>query len=135
MFHLRRSSRAVSRLYSGILDDIGLDSGHFSALMIISRLGPLSISDVANRMGLERTTMSRNLKSLSKQQLIKIGDSGHGRTRQVELTEKGNKVLLEAIPRWEASQSRLRKLIGEEDMEALNTLLARVYAVTQADSK
>ncbi len=135
LFHLRRSSRVVSKLYSGVLAHIGLDSSHFSALMIISRLGPLSISEIANRMGLERTTMSRNLKPLAKLHLIKISDLGHGRTRQVEITKKGKQVLTEAIPRWEVAQSKLERLIGKKDMETLITLLARIYEMNQADVK
>jgi len=135
MFHLRRSTRVVSKLYSGILADIGLESTHFSALMIISRLGPLSISDIAKKMGLERTSMSRNLKPIARKHLIDISDSGHGRARQVEITKKGREALAEAIPQWEAAQANLRSLIGDEDTDTLITLLIRIYAMTAMDTE
>ncbi len=134
MFHMRRASRAAGKLYADILDHAGLDSSQFSVLNTIARFGPISISEIANRLGLDRTTMSRNLIPLEKKGLIEMSDASKGRARYIELSAAGHEVIAEAIPRWQKAQAEFRNLLGDEDMETLIALMNRVYDATSAKS-
>ena len=127
LFHLRRAYRVAGKLYSDVLDHADLDSSHFGILTTIAKNGPLSISDLANRVGLDRTTMSRNLKPLEQKRLVKIANASKGRARFIEITASGERVIKEALPHWRKAQKDFRTLIGDKDMNELINILDRVY--------
>lgn len=130
LFHIRRASRAAGKFYADILEHAGLESSQFSVLTTISQNGPISISDIANRMGLDRTTMSRNLKPLEKKKLVKSSTQRDGRARLIEITQSGKAAIAEAIPRWKNAQAEFRSILGDEDMDQLILLMNRVYEAT-----
>uniref|UniRef100_UPI000471FC68 MarR family winged helix-turn-helix transcriptional regulator n=1 Tax=Paenibacillus zanthoxyli TaxID=369399 RepID=UPI000471FC68 len=65
--NLRRASLAITELYDRYLAPSGLNNSQFSLLRHIDRMGPASVSDVALKMRLDRTTLVRNLKTLEQQ--------------------------------------------------------------------
>ena len=77
-------------------------------------LGPVSISNLAEVLVMDRTTLSRNLKPLERQRLIGIEPGEDQRQRIVPLTEQGEERLAHALPLWEQAQARVVKRLGEE---------------------
>jgi DNA-binding MarR family transcriptional regulator len=129
---LRRASRAASKLYAGILEHADLDPSHFGILSSIKQFGPISISELANKADLDRTTVSRNLKPLIDKKLVTLADTPKGRTRVATITEEGKHALAAAIPRWTNAQQELRELVGDKDMNTLIEILNRIYVETQS---
>ncbi|KPA90967.1 MULTISPECIES: MarR family winged helix-turn-helix transcriptional regulator [Pseudomonas] len=120
---LRRAARGVSRHYDGALDGFGINVAQYSLLCNLRRLDKPSISGLAEAMGLDRSTLGRNLRVLEGEGLVKMSEGADQRNRLVCLTETGAQRLEEAFPAWEAAQQRLAERLGEEKRAALLALL------------
>src|SRR5690242_21737079 len=61
---LRRTTRKVSSLYDDMLSSAGLTNSQYSLLVNVGREGAVSRTALAERLGMDRTTLTRNLKPL-----------------------------------------------------------------------
>jgi len=129
LFFLRSAARAVNRQYAAAMKDCGLHPNQFSLLFILDKTGPLSITELAAKMQLDRTSMSRNLQPLKKQGLIAIADEGWHRTRAVSLTAEGAAVLQKGLPLWRQAQREFVGHMGLAETAALMALLMKASAI------
>jgi DNA-binding MarR family transcriptional regulator len=72
----------------------------------------VSITGLAKFMGMDRSTLTRNLAPLEREGLIRVGVEGWRRSRTVEITKKGRSRLREALPLWEMAQQTLQQRLG-----------------------
>ncbi|AMS16706.1 MULTISPECIES: MarR family winged helix-turn-helix transcriptional regulator [Pseudomonas] len=121
--NLRRAARGVSRFYDGALDGFGINVAQYSLLSNLQRLDQPSISSLAEAMGLDRSTLGRNLRVLEGEGLVRLSEGEDQRNRIVQLTDEGQQRLLAALPAWEAAQQRLIDRLGAEKRETLLALL------------
>jgi DNA-binding MarR family transcriptional regulator len=121
--NLRRAARGVSRFYDGALDGFGINVAQYSLLSNLQRLDQPSISSLAEAMGLDRSTLGRNLRVLEGEGLVRLSEGEDQRNRIAQLTEEGRQRLLAALPAWEAAQQRLIDRLGAEKRETLLALL------------
>lgn len=121
--NLRRASRGVSRHYDGALEGFGINVAQYSLLCNLKRLDQPSISTLAEAMGLDRSTLGRNLRVLEGEGLVKLAEGADLRNRLVYLTEAGEARLMAALPAWEAAQQRLVERLGEGKRALLVGLL------------
>jgi DNA-binding MarR family transcriptional regulator len=89
----------------------------------LQRLDKPSISTLAEAMGLDRSTLGRNLRVLEGEGLLTLVEGEDMRNRIVMLTEAGTERLKAALPAWEAAQQRLIDRLGAEKRETLLRLL------------
>ena len=109
---VRMAARAVTRAYDSTLRPVGLRATQLSVLVAVAMDGAISIAALADFLGMDRTTLTRNLRPLQKQGLISVGPEGWRRSRNVEITKKGRSRLREALPLWERAQDTLREKLG-----------------------
>ncbi|MDO8271006.1 MAG: MarR family winged helix-turn-helix transcriptional regulator [Gammaproteobacteria bacterium] len=133
LFYLRRAARAVSKQYGAAMKDSDVQATQFSVLFILSKSGALSITDLANKMGLDRTSMSRNLTPLQSHGYISVSDEGMTRAREVTITEAGNKALQDLMPMWRKAQAEFAEHLGVADTALLIELLRRVATIGTKD--
>jgi DNA-binding MarR family transcriptional regulator len=98
----------------------------FSILWNIKESGPLSVTDLAKIMRLDRTTLVRTLKSLEDNKYIESSAGNDPRKRLVMVTDKGSEMLITAIPYWEKAQTQIKSLLGCEKLSGLNSLLLEI---------
>lgn len=120
---LRRASRGVTRIYDEALADVGLNAAQFSLLRYLQRLGQPSISALAEAMGLDRSTLGRNLRVVEGRGLLQLGGGSDQRSRQVALTDAGARVLEQGAPLWERAQQELALRLGADKRAELMALL------------
>ena len=125
---LKVASRAVTRAYDDALRPIGLRSGQLSLLAAAAVEEAISISELAAAMGLERTTLTRNLAPLEKEGLIAIGNEGRHRSRMVRITAEGRKRMRAALPLWRKAQDALRGKLGEGRWASIDHLAGKLTA-------
>ncbi|HEX2654292.1 MAG TPA: MarR family winged helix-turn-helix transcriptional regulator [Xanthobacteraceae bacterium] len=125
----RMAMRAVTRAYDEALRPVGLRVTQFLLLMAVAAEGIMSITALANSMGMDRTTLTRNLGPLEKEGLIHRGSEGRRRSRALEVTPTGHVLISEALPLWENAQKNLRTKLGENDWAAIHTGLDRLISV------
>ncbi|QZI72306.1 MarR family winged helix-turn-helix transcriptional regulator [Pseudomonas protegens] len=121
--NLRRAARGVSRYYDGVLDGFGINVAQYSLLNNLLRLDQPSISSLADAMGLDRSTLGRNVRVLEAAGLVRLMEGDDQRNRLVQLTEAGHERLVAALPAWEAAQQRLIDRLGAQKRETLLALL------------
>ncbi|MFN3350200.1 MarR family winged helix-turn-helix transcriptional regulator [Pseudorhodoplanes sp.] len=119
----RQASRAITRRFDRALRAQGLRITQFSMLAILHLKGPQAISELANALGVERTTLTRNLGPVERDGLIVIrDDDDDARSRVVTLTAKGRRVLIGAFPLWQTAQADLIAAIGAQAADRLRSL-------------
>jgi DNA-binding MarR family transcriptional regulator len=74
--------------------------------------------------------VTRNLKPLQRDGLVKVSTQAGSRTSTIVLTAKGEKALLRCIPLWQEAQGRFESRMGPERwatmLQHLNAVLASV---------
>ena len=111
---VRMAARAVTRAYDEALRPVGLRATQVSLLAAIAAEEALSISALAQLLGMDRSTLTRNLAPLEKEGLTRIGAEGWRRSRTLSLTAKGRQRLQAAMPLWEGVQKHLKHDLGED---------------------
>ncbi|MDR0281630.1 MAG: MarR family winged helix-turn-helix transcriptional regulator [Paucimonas sp.] len=124
--HLRRAARGVSRHYDEALQGFGINVAQFSLLRHLQRLDKPSISILADAMGLDRSTLGRNLKVLEADGLVALAEGDDLRNRVVLLTAEGAERVRIAAPAWERAQESLVETLGEEQRDELVRLLKQL---------
>ncbi|GLZ88383.1 transcriptional regulator [Metapseudomonas resinovorans] len=120
---LRRATRSVTRLYDDALEGVGVNVAQYSLLKNLARLDQPSITSLADALGLDRSTLGRNLKVLEGKGLVQLEGGEDQRNRLVSLTAAGQASLDEALRAWEQVQVQLGQRIGLEKRAALMALL------------
>jgi DNA-binding MarR family transcriptional regulator len=72
---------------------------------------------------MDRTTLTRNLAALERQDLARIASGEDRRTRVAELSAAGHRVLARAFPEWRKAQARVRRKLGAARADRLVTAL------------
>jgi DNA-binding MarR family transcriptional regulator len=123
----RMASRVVTRFYDEILRAVGLRATQLAVLVAVGNEDVMSITALAKFMGMDRSTLTRNLAPLEREGLIRVGNEGWRRSRTVEITKKGRARLRVALPFWERAQDTLRQKLGSRKwpviMADLNDLI------------
>jgi DNA-binding MarR family transcriptional regulator len=122
-FDLRRTARAVSRMYDNFLRDAGLNITQFSLLRLICVEKDLSISTLGRYMVMDRTSITRALAPLERDRLIYSRAGADKRIRIISVTNKGRKLIESAEPKWRQAQEALMDTIGEDRWRAMSTVL------------
>ena len=60
-FNLRKAARALTQTYDAALKPAGVTAPQFALLSTLAGYGPVSLSDLAAALGMDRTTLTRNL--------------------------------------------------------------------------
>jgi DNA-binding MarR family transcriptional regulator len=117
------AARAVTRAYDAALRPVGLRATQFAVLVAVATEGALSITALAESMGMDRSTLTRNLRPLAKDGLLAVGHEGWHRSRTVAITERGRARVREALPLWARAQARLQRQLGEPQWTSVHQSL------------
>ena len=118
-FNLRKATRNLTQYYDTALQPVGLRSTQFSLLANIAADEGVSISLLAEKMIMDRTTLTRNLRPLEKSEYVVMGHGVDRRMRTIALTAKGQAKLEEALPYWQEAQAFIVDHLGADRTERL----------------
>ncbi len=125
----RAASRELTRRYDEALRPAGLRTTQLSLLSRLTDEGPLPVTQLAARLGLDRTSLTRELKVLVARDLVTIERGPDRRARIVALTTAGGETLAAAWPRWEQAQADALADLGGERVTRLMHDLRAVLAL------
>ncbi|WP_424810810.1 MarR family winged helix-turn-helix transcriptional regulator [Roseococcus sp. YIM B11640] len=124
-FAARRAANLISRVYALHLSPSGLEPSQFLILNVVASHSTGSARELADRLGIERSTLTRNLARLLEGGLL-VSAPGEGRRITYRLTPAGREKLAEALPLWAAAQAavtaRLRPGVAEAARDSLDEL-------------
>ncbi|TWF52071.1 MarR family winged helix-turn-helix transcriptional regulator [Neorhizobium alkalisoli] len=121
---LRKASRKLSSYYDEALAPLGVNIGQFSLLRNINRLAPVSLTELATHVELDRSTVGRNTKVLERMNLVRHGQSEDHREAVIELSDAGKALLKKGSPLWDGVQDEIETRLGPEKTAQLQDLLA-----------
>lgn len=124
--NLRQASQTLTEFYDAALEPSGLKVTQFSVLKAARYLEPVSISALADYLGLDRTTLGRNLRILERDKLVMLKPGQDHRERAVYLTEQGQVAYRAAYPLWKKAQQKITEGLGKEQVEILEVLLTNL---------
>jgi DNA-binding MarR family transcriptional regulator len=112
----RRHAREITRLYNEKLRIHGLQSTQLSVLAALALKGPTPLGELANLLGLERTTLTRSANRLEDEGWVTDAEANDARKRCLNLTPDGRKKVESAYPAWKETQDEV-----DEQMDGLAT--------------
>lgn len=130
-FNLRRAARRVTQVYDHELASTGLKATQLSLLVLLrgDNTGKgIAITRLAEKLGMDRTTLTRNLGVVERDGMVTVRTGDDPRSRLVVLTKAGREAVNRAIPHWEKAQAILARKIGADQKEFLE-LTRRLAAI------
>lgn len=131
-FNLRKATRAVTQFFDHQLESTGIRATQFTLLVSMASVSARTLTEMANSLVMDRTTLTRNLKPLEKLGLIQTIEPHDRRSKAYALTEKGQETLRRAIPLWQSAQQRVQNGLTEERFEGV---LRDMDAITKVISE
>ena len=123
---IRMAARAVTRAYDEALRPTGLRATQLSLLAAVAAEGAISITALARCVGMDRSTLTRNLGPLDKERLVVVGAEGWRRSKMLEITAKGRARLQAALPLWERAQRNLSQRVGSQRWSDIQSNLSHL---------
>ena len=123
---IRKANRAIFRFYEETMADSPLTVTQFAIARALQRNGPTPLSELADELVMERTSLYRTIKPLEVLAAIKIKPARKGKAKLAELTRKGERLTEAAAPFWEEAQSTMIGLIGKKQWMSLKTALLKI---------
>jgi DNA-binding MarR family transcriptional regulator len=113
-FNLRWVTRAVTQFFDSELRRHGIRPTQTPILGALQARSGWGMAELSDWLGMERTTLVRNLRPLQRDGLVRVSGGGHGGRVELAITEKGRKALAKILPAWRAAQEEVVKTLGKE---------------------
>ena len=120
-FAARRAARTITQHYEQHLKPSGLRVTQFTLLALLQLTGPQPLSRFADQMGVERTTLTRNLRLLLELGWVTEAETGDRRVRMLAITKRGAAAARAALPHWREAQKSIARRLGAGAIQALAT--------------
>jgi DNA-binding MarR family transcriptional regulator len=116
----RRAARLLTQLYDSYLAEYGIEAAQFALLMMVDAMAERGQAGIAQALGMDKTTLSRNLKVLRQRGWVESeAGSGDGRRRELSLTAEGGAMLAKARHGWRRAQEAFRGQLKELEFPQL----------------
>jgi DNA-binding MarR family transcriptional regulator len=117
---VRQINRRVTRIYDAALRPHGIGTAQLNILvaLAIAGAGGARQARIAKALGLEKSTLSRNLGRIIERGWVRTEPDPDGGERLV-LTAEGRRVMMRALPAWSAAQRRASAEVHGQLVEAL----------------
>jgi DNA-binding MarR family transcriptional regulator len=124
---LRRLTRRITAVYDRELAVVGLRVTQYSLMANLrSQAGAagVALTELADRMDMDRTTLTRNLRPLVDRGWAELVAGEHdARVRLARLTPAGKVLLQQARPHWKRAQDEVTTTLGQAQVARLHQQL------------
>ena len=118
-FNLRRVTRLVTQFYDSELRRHGIRPTQGSILASLQAKDKWTMAELSDWLGMDRTTLVRNLRPLQRDGLVEAGGGGRGKLVELAISAKGRKQIEKLTPAWKSAQSAAVKTLGEKRWSAI----------------
>ena len=125
-FNIRRVSRLITQFFDAEAGRHSLRPTQTPILRALQAKTEWSMADLSEWLGLERTTLLRNLRLLQRDGLVRLKGGGRGSHVTLEITDKGRKVVAKMHPGWRSAQDKVVATLGKERWSMIMSDLADV---------
>jgi DNA-binding MarR family transcriptional regulator len=121
----RQAARKLTRLYDSHMQESGVRATQFTILSQLMLRGEMPVGRLAGFLGMERTTLTRNLALLEAQKWISTRPGEDPRARMIAVTAQGRGIVRSSFPYWAKAQAEAGRLLGADGQAALKVLGSR----------
>ena len=118
-FNLRWVTRAVTQFFGAEMRRYGIRPTQGSVLAALMTKDNWNMAELSDCLGMERTTLVRNLRPLQRDGFARTVGGGRGGRVEVSITAKGRKQVEKLAPAWKSAQSAVVKTLGEKRWSAI----------------
>lgn len=129
VFNTRLAARAVTRRYDAMLRPYGVTSAQFSLMGGIKRGEGQTVTELAEKNGIDRTSLTRNLDRLEKLGFIASHPADKGNARVCDLTDAGEALVEVLVPVWVKAQKEVQQMLSAADFSTTLSVLKRLSRV------
>jgi DNA-binding MarR family transcriptional regulator len=134
-FNLRWVTRAVTQFYDAEMRRDGIRPTQGTILMALNAKESWSMAELSDWLGMDRTTLVRNLRPLQRDGFAQAVGGGRGNRVELAMTAKGRKQIEKLMPAWKSAQSAAVKTLGEKRWSAvLSDLETAALALNKTNS-
>jgi DNA-binding MarR family transcriptional regulator len=128
---LRYAAQTLTEVYDRVLAPSGLKVTQYMLLeSILQDEAEKSITDLAQTLGSDRSTIGRNLRILARDGLISLSRGSDRREHTAHVTQKGREAASLANPLWQKAQTAVADSLGQGQLKMLKTLLSQLEEVS-----
>jgi DNA-binding MarR family transcriptional regulator len=121
----RQAARKITRLYDSLMQGSGVRITQFTILSQLMLRGEMPIGRLAGILGMERTTLSRNLNLLENNKWVSVNAGEDPRARMIGITAQGRGIVRRGFPYWSKAQAHIGNMLGADGEAALKLLSSR----------
>ncbi|CAB3748012.1 MarR family transcriptional regulator [Burkholderia sp. MSh2] len=126
---LRQAARFVTQLYERHLAPVGVTPAQFSIMVNLAHRPGLLMSELADALVMDRTTLLRALKPLQRDGFVATAAAERdARAHALHLTKLGERTFAEAKVAWQAAQNEFETQFGQGRAQALRDELFSLTA-------
>lgn len=118
VLNARMAARAVTREADRLFRPHGVTAAQFSILVRLREQPALSVTEMAQALAMDRTTLSRNLDLLSRKGLV-TETPVEGPGRCCVLTDAGQGQVAALVPIWRQAHAEMRQRLGAPDFQSV----------------
>ena len=119
VLNTRMAARAITRRADRKLKALGTSAAQFSILGALQNHPGRSVTEMAEAIAMDRTTLSRNLDLLERKGLVAATAAARGNGRIGAVTPAGRKVIDDVRPEWRKLQTELRATLTGPDFDTV----------------
>ena len=113
-FNLRWVTRRVTQFYDAEMRRHGIRPTQGSILASLQAKDSWNMAELSEWLGMERTTLVRNLRPLQRDGLVRVVGGGRGNRVELTITAKGRRQMEKLAPAWRSAQRAAVKTLGEK---------------------
>lgn len=113
-FNLRMVTRIVTKFFDAEMRRHGVRPTQGTILLALSGKPTWAMAELSDWLGMDRTTLVRNLRPLQRDELVVAVGGGRGGRVEVSITDKGRKKIAGCLPAWRSAQSAAVNALGDE---------------------
>jgi len=125
---VRLINRTVTSIYDEAFRPLGVTTAQMNILVVVAKLGPVSPGTVAQRLNMEKSTMSRNVERMREHGWVTVAPSTSDRGLLLEVASKGRKLLQRSLPLWKQAQAKAKAVLGKRGTQGIHQAAASVWA-------
>jgi DNA-binding MarR family transcriptional regulator len=134
-FNSRRAARLITRFFDDYFSDSELEPAQFTMMVAIRMMQAAPMLKVAEVLGMDRTTFTRNLAILKKKAFVLKARGDDAREKLLTLSDAGEVALRKALPQWKRAQAGVAEILGRKQMSQLAGALASVQALAEKNER
>ena len=125
---IRLLNRTVTNIFDAALRPLGVKVSQLNVLMVVAKRGPSSPGDVARRLNMEKSTLSRNVDRMRTRGWLKVSPGDSGRKQVLELAAPGRKLIEKSLPFWKKAQAQTEAMLGQRGAQSIHRAANTVWA-------